>query len=142
MGLIRVIGCPGWVREPMVSLFGNMLGKGGSSSVHTLNSKWGNGTCIRFWFDHWCGDRPLCEMFPIVYCIFRHKDALVADYMVWQSGNPHWDVSLICHLHDWEVNPFQNFPGFLYSQRVTRGQTDWLCWSPARSGSFTVKLFY
>jgi hypothetical protein len=67
----------------------------------------------------------------IFFIYIIKQNALVADYLDWQSGVPHWDASLIRHLHDWEVDPFQTFLGFLYLQQVTRGQADQLCWSLA-----------
>ena len=89
MGLTWVIGYLGWVMGLMAHLFGSMFGKGGRSSAHTSNSKWGMAHSFGFWLDHWCGDRPLREMFPLVYCTVRQKDTLVADYLDWQSGVPH-----------------------------------------------------
>ena len=102
----------------------------------------GNGNCIRFWEDHWCGDHPLGEMFPMVYRVVRQKDVLVAEYLSWHNGAPQWDLCLIRNLHDWEVAPFQTFMGFQYSQQVHRNQADWMCWSLARSGCFVVKSYY
>jgi hypothetical protein len=62
----------------------------------------GNGNCIRFWEDHWCGDRPLGEMFPMVYRVVRQKDVLVAEYLSWHNGAPQWDLHLNRNLHDWK----------------------------------------
>ena len=60
----------------------------------------GNGNCICFWEDHWCGDRPLGEMFPMVYRVVRQKDVLVAEYLSWHNGAPQWDLCLNWNLHD------------------------------------------
>ena len=35
----------------------------------------GDGTQIRFWHDIWCGDQPLKEYFPELFCIARNKEA-------------------------------------------------------------------
>jgi hypothetical protein len=86
--------------------------------VHT-SFEVGNGACTRLWEDQWCGDQSLSAMFPSVYHIACHKDAMIADYLSWHHDVPHWDVRLVRQLHDWEVTPFQTFMGFVYSQQVS-----------------------
>jgi hypothetical protein len=102
----------------------------------------GNGACIRFWEDQWCGDQSLSTMFLAVYRIAHHKDAMIADYLSWNQDVPHWDVRLVRHLHDWEMVPFQNFMGYVYAQQVHRNAEDQIRWSPDHRGKFAVKSYY
>ena len=41
----------------------------------------GNGLLTRFWGDALLGDNPLCEDYPLLYNILRHKNILVTDVM-------------------------------------------------------------
>ncbi|RVW29484.1 hypothetical protein CK203_093718 [Vitis vinifera] len=39
----------------------------------------GNGRRVRFWRDRWCGDSPLCVLFPSLFVLAVDKEARVAD---------------------------------------------------------------
>ena len=43
----------------------------------------GNGRRMQFWEDAWCGEAALCTLFPSLFALAAHKEALVAD--VWDS---------------------------------------------------------
>ena len=46
----------------------------------------GDGTCVKFWDDVWCRDRPLQEAFPNLYIISRTRDASVSEVMCFANG--------------------------------------------------------
>ena len=35
------------------------------------------GDTVQFWHDRWCGDRPLKEMFPLLFECSRDSDAYI-----------------------------------------------------------------
>jgi hypothetical protein len=39
----------------------------------------GDGSCTRFSHDIWCGDCPLKESFPELFCLARNRDTMVAN---------------------------------------------------------------
>lgn len=47
----------------------------------------------RFWHDKWCGDGVLKDAFLDFYSIAQNKEASVVDYLHWNAGNFHWDVT-------------------------------------------------
>ena len=65
----------------------------------------GNGRRVRFWRDRWCGDSPLCLLFPSLFVLAVDKEARVADIWAplveggWGGWNPHFSRAL----NDWEV---------------------------------------
>ena len=45
----------------------------------------GDGSRVRFWEDTWCGESPLCDIFPNLYIVL--KGVKVAD--VWDNSRGH-----------------------------------------------------
>lgn len=53
----------------MELVFGRVLGKGGTLFRDLSILKWGDGSCIKFWHDPWCGGLSLKDNFPELYGI-------------------------------------------------------------------------
>jgi hypothetical protein len=90
----------------------------------------GDGSRTRFWHDIWCGDRPLKDSFPELFCLARNRDAMVADLRSVSNDTTHWDINFTRLVHDWEVDSVSSFFNVLYSARVGREGDDSLCWMP------------
>ena len=71
----------------------------------------GEGKRIRFWEDVWCGESPICTMFPTLYSIVVARGAKVAE--VWESSGDSgaWNPRFLRPLNDWEMEQVQNFIG-------------------------------
>ncbi len=78
----------------------------------------GDGARTRFWYDIQCGERPLKETFPELFCIARNRDALVADHMLTHNGEVHWDMNFIRLVHNQEVDVVSSLFNVLYSVRL------------------------
>ena len=51
-----------------------------------------DGSRVRFWEDTWCGEFPLCDIFPNLYMLAVTKGVKVAD--VWDNSRGHGAWSL------------------------------------------------
>jgi hypothetical protein len=76
-----------------------------------LSFKVENGERVRFWFDVWCGDRPLKVVYPGLFSIAGNRDASVADLMSLRNGVLHWELTFSRNVHDWEMDS-EFFHGF------------------------------
>ena len=47
----------------------------------------GDGSIVRLWEDTWCGESPLCDIFPNLYTLVVSKGVKVAD--VWDNSRGH-----------------------------------------------------
>lgn len=58
----------GWISEPFRGTHGCSLWKsiraGWDRLISYLSFDVGDGNCVQFWYDHWCGNHPLKEFFP------------------------------------------------------------------------------
>jgi hypothetical protein len=69
----------------------------------------GDGTCIRFWKDLWCGEYTLQEAFPDLFRIARDKDALVSAHFQVRDGQIHWSLDFVRAAQDWELESIASF---------------------------------
>jgi hypothetical protein len=102
----------------------------------------GDGSRIKFWHAHWCGDQPLKLSFPELYRLARYPEATVAESMQFQGASIHWDIAFIRAVKDWELEAVVSFLDLLYTSSTTRGGLDSMHWKLSRSGKFEVKSYY
>ncbi len=102
----------------------------------------GDGTQIKFWHDLWCGDLPLRQRFPDLYCLARVPEAMEADYLRFQGSNNFWYVEFSRPVQDWKLDEVNSVMEILYSCRIRPGSLDSLCWNPSRHKVFEVCSFY
>ena len=62
----------------------------------------GDGSRVKFWHDHWCGESPLAVSYPDLFRFCRNKEASVSELMKFTNGVLFWDVSLFrdCRVRD------------------------------------------
>ena len=61
----------------------------------------------------------------------QSKEASVVDYMSWNAGNCHWDITFIGAIQDWEKDILTDFFNFNYSKFATKIRRDseyHICW--------------
>jgi hypothetical protein len=92
---IWVFGCLGRSQVLMGYLCGNILGVDERGLLYVSGMRWEVAAEFCFWLDVWCGECSLQSAFPLLFCSAYNKSAMVADYVCWQNGVPHWDVRLI-----------------------------------------------
>uniref|UniRef100_A0A2N9I472 Reverse transcriptase domain-containing protein n=1 Tax=Fagus sylvatica TaxID=28930 RepID=A0A2N9I472_FAGSY len=64
----------------------------------------GVGDRIRFWFDRWCGDRPLKDVFPDLFVCATNRNATVASLFLQSASGPRstWNVTFVRNFNDWD----------------------------------------
>jgi hypothetical protein len=102
-----------------VSLWKN-IGGGWAKFERFIYFKVGNGARIRFWYDTWCGDYPLKDIFPNLYCIARDKEAFVAAHLQLRNNSIHWEVNFTRAAQDWELESISTFFDLLYLAKEVR----------------------
>uniref|UniRef100_A0A2N9J9J5 Reverse transcriptase zinc-binding domain-containing protein n=1 Tax=Fagus sylvatica TaxID=28930 RepID=A0A2N9J9J5_FAGSY len=59
------------------------------------------------------------------------------------EGSHHvWDIEFIRSFQDWEMALVDSFMALIYSQVISPGVSDSLCWNPSRRGIFEVRSYY
>ena len=76
----------GWRTNEAHGTFGVGVWKEANWCWTNIEFKVGNGTRVKFWTDHWCGNAALSQSFPQLFALMVHRDATV---------NEVWDSSLI-----------------------------------------------
>lgn len=54
----------------------------------------GESSRIRLWFDIWCGDWPLINVFPAIFCLAAYQFTNVLDLLYSSNGVIKWDICL------------------------------------------------
>jgi hypothetical protein len=136
----------GWCSKKVNSPYGvslwKTISKGWDSFNRFISFEIGDGSKVSFWHDVWCGDRPLKVMYPDIFAISSSPDALVADLLSCHNDIPHWDLTFIRNIQDWESDSLMALLELLYANpRIGIGE-DTICWGLAKSKGFTVSSYY
>ena len=115
----RVIGAKygnewgGWCTQSMSGAYGVCMWKsirrGWLNFSKFLRYDVGDGTCVKFWANVWCGDSPLKEAFLDLYNISRRRDASVSEVMHYANGRIFWDLQLHRLVNDQESQSLDSF---------------------------------
>ena len=54
------------------------------------------GRRVSFWKDVWCGEEALCLVFPSIFNLVVHKDAMVVDPWDYSREEGGWSLLRIC----------------------------------------------
>uniref|UniRef100_A0A2N9H1T5 Reverse transcriptase domain-containing protein n=1 Tax=Fagus sylvatica TaxID=28930 RepID=A0A2N9H1T5_FAGSY len=87
--------CSNHSTEPYGISLWNHICKGWSCFSQYIGFKVGDGSCIKFWSDSWCGDQLLRDRFSILFHLARNQEATVADYLHFHGTIPIWDVEFL-----------------------------------------------
>lgn len=97
------------------------MGPKGLLLVRFIRFEVGSGVYVCLWHGWWCGYGVLNETFPELYRLAEFKEASMADYMCWNEGNIHWDITFIRAVLDREVDLLTDFLNLIYSTKLKRG---------------------
>ena len=102
----------------------------------------GDGDCIRFWEDKWCGENPLCASFPILYVVAPSKGAKVGEVWKTTKGGVGWNLRFIRPFNDWELEETQRLISLISSRNISQGEMDKIFWLVDKKSQYTVKAKY
>jgi hypothetical protein len=135
-----------WCSDRVTATHGVSLWKhiraGWKDFSHHISYKVGDGSRISFWHDIWCGALPLRQLFPTLFLLARDTEAKLVDVSVFQGSHHVWDIEFIRLFQDWEMALVNSFMALIYSQVISPGVSDTLCWNPSRRGIFEVRSYY
>ena len=97
----------GWCSRSFNGPYGVALWKsisqGWPSFSHHILYDIGDGSRVKFWQDHWCGETLLVVSYPNLFRFCRNKEAGVAELMKSPNGFLFWDVSFFRVVHAREL---------------------------------------
>ena len=69
----------------------------------------GDGKRVSLWKDVWCGEEVLCYVFPSLFNLDVHKEAMVVD--IWDCGKEErgWSTTFLRSLNDWQIEEVERF---------------------------------
>ena len=102
----------------------------------------GDGSRIRFWEDAWCGDQPLCVVFPGFYSMAGSKGEKVADLWEFSGDMGAWNPRFLRPFNDWEMDSVQHFISLMVNKSLSPQKRDVLFWKGDIEGKFTVKAYF
>ncbi|KAK1297873.1 hypothetical protein QJS10_CPB14g00976 [Acorus calamus] len=133
-------------RFPRVTRKMSWLWKGILAEVETFSQgifwRLGSGEDIRFWQDHWIGDKPLKVRFPSIFHIARLKQGAVCLFWQDRGEDGSWSVKFTRALNEVEGEVFLELMEVLQPHGVESGRRDEAVWRTSRATSFTVKKGY
>jgi hypothetical protein len=108
----------------------------------------GQGTCVSFWKDKWCGDTSLMALFPTLFTCSSNRDTTIVNVLTSPNsrGVQEWNVTFVRDINNWEVNVVVEFFQFLHSHKVPiaapNAAPDGLRWKLCKDGAFASRSFY
>ena len=99
----------------------------------------GDESKVRLWEDTWCGESPLCDIFPNLYMLAGTKGVKVAD--VWDNSRGHgaWSPSFSRLFNDWEIDETQSFLSLISNRKFNQMEQDKLLWKGDLNGRYTIR---
>ena len=84
----------------------------------------GDGDCIRFWEDKWCGENPLCASIPTFYAIVASRGAKVGEVWKTTRDGGGWNLRFIRPFNDLELEETQRLMSLISSRNISQGEKD------------------
>ena len=99
----------------------------------------GDGSRVKFWKDHWCGETSLAVNYPELFRFFRDKEASMVELMKSTNGVLFWDVSFFRGVRTRELEAMSGFMDTIYGSSVRGFGKDKMCWKLDIDKGFMVK---
>ena len=97
---------------------GRILGKVLRVSLVMCYNVVGEGFHIRFWYDLWCGQIPLKDLYPDLFSRAMGKEASIFELITISSngGSRSWNIQFLKALDEWEEERVFSFYEHVYSK--------------------------
>ena len=103
----------------------------------------GRRDCIRFWYDKWCGEVALKDLFPVLFGCSTNRNASINSVVDRASSTAGvWNSSFIRDFNDWKLPLGAAFFQFLHPLLLRHDRMDSKVWKHRQSGQFDVSSFY
>ncbi|GKV32830.1 hypothetical protein SLEP1_g41400 [Rubroshorea leprosula] len=102
----------------------------------------GEGKGVSFWWDKWCGEGCLANIFPRLYLLSTGKDKECYQMGNTQNGTWKWNLSWRRTLFEWEKKAAMKLQGILDNVKITSGCLDKWQWIHSSDGLYSTKMAY
>ena len=103
----------GWFTNDSKGAYGVGLWKEINKKLDVLkqysNFVVGDGRCVCFWEDIWCGMEPLSITFHNIYNMAAAKGGFLADFWNWSGEGGGWNRIFLHSFNDWELDMLSTF---------------------------------
>ena len=108
---------------------------------NNIGFKVGEGTKVKFWTDHWCGNAALSQNFPQLFALAVHRNATVNE--VWDSslGQGGWNLRFSRDSNDWELDLIGELFHMLRDFKIS-SEEDSVLWKGGGHGTFRIRDAY
>ncbi|GKV23017.1 hypothetical protein SLEP1_g32806 [Rubroshorea leprosula] len=102
----------------------------------------GEGKGVSFWWDEWCGEGCLANIFPRLYLLSTGKDKECYQMGNIQEDTWKWNFSWRRTLFKWEKEDSMKLQGILDNVKITPGRPDKWQWIHSSDGLYSTKMAY
>ena len=90
----------------------------------------GMGNRVLFWYDAWCNDRSLKDIYPVLFASSNCKDATIDSLFTCPINGRHseWSITFYRDFNDWELERVVSFFNLIHSNAPNREESDSLTW--------------
>ena len=141
-------GCEwgGWCTRPVNGPYGvglwKYISRGWPSFSRHILYDIRDGSRVKFWQDHWCGETSLAVRYPELFKVCQDNEISVAELMKLDNGVLFCDVSFFRDVHARESEALAGFMDTIYGALVKGFGEDKMCWKLDREKGFLVKDYY
>ena len=136
----------GWNTGDIRGGYGAGLWKGIRKDLHTLSQNvifcLGDDKRLWFWKHIWCGEVALSNVFPNLFNMAIHKEAMVADVWDFSRAEGGWSPVFVRDFNAWEMEEVERLLQLLHRRKFMSYQEDQLLLKGAKVVVFSARLMY